>query len=140
MLQYVFLFFFLNIINSKDLFEDYYKQALEIVSKMNIEEKIGQLFFVSYSDLKPSDDIPKYKPGGIIFSLEDFNKDEKTINSEINKMQILSKKHMGISLGLAVNEEGGDNNVVSKKHRADGGFLTVKNIYKESGIDGILKI
>ena len=140
MLQYVFLFFFLNIINSKDLFEDYYKQALEIVSKMNIEEKIGQLFFVNYSDLKPSEDIPKYKPGGIIFSLEDFNTDEKTINSEINKMQILSKKHMGISLGLAVNEEGGDNNVVSKNHRSDGGFLTVKNIYKESGIDGILKI
>ena len=140
MLRYVFLFFFLNIINSKDLFEDYYKQALEIVSKMNIEEKIGQLFFVSYSDLKPSEDIPKYKPGGIIFSLKDFNTDEKTINSQINKMQILYKKHMGISLGLAVNEEGGDNNVVSKKLRPEGGFLTVKNIYKESGIDGILKI
>ena len=107
---------------------------------MNIEEKIGQLFFVSYSDLKPSEDIPKYKPCGIIFSLKDFNTDEKTINSEINKMQILSKKHMGISLGLAVNEEGGDNNVVSKKLRPEGGFLTVKNIYKESGIDGILKI
>ena len=135
-----FLFLFLSIIHSKDLFEDYSKQALKIMSKMTTEEKIGQLFFAHYSDIKPTEDIPKYKPGGIIFFSEDFNKDETTIKAEIDKMQSLSKKSIGLPLGLSVDEEGGDYNVVSKKHRAEGGFLSVQNIYKESGIDGLLKI
>ena len=135
-----FLFLFLSIIHSKDLFEDYSRQALKIMSRMTTEEKIGQLFFVHYSDIKPTEDIPKYKPGGIIFSLEDFNKDETTIKSEIYKMQRLYEKNIGIPLGLSVNEEGGDYNVVSKKHRAEGSFPTIQSIYKDSGIDGLLKI
>ena len=135
-----FLFLFLSIIHSKDLFEDYSRQALKIMSRMTTEEKIGQLFFVHYSDIKSTEDIPKYKPGGIIFSLEDFNKDETTIKSEIYKMQRLYEKNIGIPLGLSVNEEGGDYNVVSKKHRAEGSFPTIQSIYKDSGIDGLLKI
>ena len=55
-------------------------------------------------------------------------------------MQRLYEKNIGIPLGLSVNEEGGDYNVVSKKHRAEGSFQTIQSIYKDSGIDGLLKI
>ena len=130
----------LTSIYSKDLFEDYYQRALKIMSKMTIEEKVGQLLFPRYSDLKPKEDIPKYKPGGIIFYPEDFDTDETTIKNAIKEMDALSQKNIGIPLGLAVNEEGGNNNVVSIKHRSSGAFPSVKSIYKESGIEGILKI
>ena len=55
-------------------------------------------------------------------------------------MQTLSENIIGIPLGLAVNEEGGNNNVVSLKHRIAGAFPSVQSIYKESGVDGVLKI
>ena len=55
-------------------------------------------------------------------------------------MDALSQKNIGIPLGLAVNEEGGNNNVVSIKHRSSGAFPSVRSIYEESGIEGILKI
>ena len=36
------------VIKKKDLFEDYYDEALKMMETMSLEEKIGQLFLVRY--------------------------------------------------------------------------------------------
>ena len=53
--------------SSSELFEDYYKQAEEIMKTMTLEEKIGQMFFPRFEFLNSSDDIQNKKPWWIHF-------------------------------------------------------------------------
>ena len=135
---YYFLLFVLC--SSSDLFEGYYKEAEQIMKNMTIEERIGQMFFPRFNLTNSSFDIKNKKPGGFMLFAYDFNFTEEYIQNYIVEIQNLSEKIMGLPLGLAVDEEGGKVNRVSKYHRNKGPFPSPQQIYNESGIKGILEI
>ena len=89
---------------SKDLFGKHYNDALSIIKKMSLKEKVGQLFLVRYDKYTSSDQITNYYPGGFVLFAKDFQDHTKvSIKTELSKRQKLSK----IPLALAVDEEGG---------------------------------
>ena len=137
-IYYYFLLFALCY--STELFEEYYKEADEKMKKMTMEERIGQIFFPRFNLKNSTDDIKNRKPGGFMLFANDFNFEEKYIQDYINKIQNLSYDAIGLPLGLAVDEEGGTVNRVSKYHRKEGPFPSPQEIYNKSGIEGILKI
>ena len=137
-IYYYFLLFALCY--STELFEEYYKEADEKMKKMTMEERIGQMFFPRFNLKNSTDDIKNRKPGGFMLFANDFNFEEKYIQDYITKIQNLSYESMGLPLGLAVDEEGGTVNRVSKYHRKEGPFPSPQEIYNKSGIEGILKI
>ena len=126
--------------SSSELFEDYYKEAEEVMKNMTLEEKIGQMFFPRFNLANSSDDIQNRKPGGFVLFGYDFNFNESYIQNYISEVQNLSYKYIGLPLGLAVDEEGGTVCRVSTYHRKEGKFPSPMNIYNEKGIQGILDI
>ena len=136
----IYFFLLFALCSSAELFEDYYKQAEEIMKNMTIDEKIGQMFFPKYHPNNVTDDILNKKPGGFVLYAEDFDFEESYIQKYIMEMQNLSNISMGLPLGLAVDEEGGRVTRVSPYHRKAGKFPFPQEIYNQSGIDGILKI
>ena len=59
MVIYYFLLFILC--HSEVLFEGYYKEAKEIMNKMSIEERAGQMFFPRFNITNYTEDIEKKK-------------------------------------------------------------------------------
>ena len=125
--------------SEKDLFGKYYEEAEKYLSKMTLEQKIGQMFFFKYSNLA-KDQIQNKNIGGFVLYAKDFNREEKLIIEEMQSLQDLSMKTIKLPLGLAVDEEGGYVNRVSLYHRKEGKFPSPQEIYKNSGIQGILSI
>lgn len=79
------------------------------LSKMNVDEKIGQLFFVIGQDDKQVDYskfIKKYQPGGVMYRADQAEK----IKRQIDNIQRSSK----IPLFTAANLEAGGNGIVSE--------------------------
>ena len=116
-------FYFLLLItlcSSSELFEGYYKEAEQIMEKMNIEERIGQMFFPRYNAKNVSDDIQNKKPGGFMLFADDFNFSVEYIQDYVTEMQNLANRTMGLPLGLAVDEEGGTVCRISQFHRNGG--------------------
>ena len=92
------------VIESDDLFGDYYGKAEVLLKKMSLEEKIGQLFLVRYDVNTSKKQIVDYYAGGFVLFARDFqNHTKKSIKKELDERQNLSK----IPLALAVDEEGG---------------------------------
>lgn len=90
----------------------------EILDRMTLEEKIGQLFLVNFELLDDSrgnffeytkvtkkirENLEKYKVGGVVFFSRNIETIEQTTKF-INKLQRLSN----VPLFIAVDEEGGD--------------------------------
>lgn len=93
-----------DVVKEKDLFEDYYTDALEILNNMTLEEKVGQLFLVRYDKYSSTDEVNNYYPGGYVLFAKDFlGHTKETFSSEISSLQSISK----IPLVIAVDEEGG---------------------------------
>ena len=123
----------------KELFEKFYKEAENILLNMTIEEKVGQMFFPRFNnDTKEIDITTKY-PGGFVLFAYDFKEDKNIIINNIEYIQNISLNTTKLPLGLAVDEEGGNVNRISIYHR-DERFPSPHNIYKDSGLDGILEI
>ena len=137
MMIYYFILFTLG--SCAELFEGFYKEAEEIMKNMTIEDRVGQMFFPKYYPENITDEIKNKKPGGYMLFADDFNHTEEYIKKYITDMQKLANESIGLPLGLAVDEEGGTVNRVSKFHRKEP-FPSPQKIYNESGIEGILKI
>lgn len=85
------------------LFKNYYNQAVKIVSKMTLEEKVGQLFLVRY-DKENIENFTNLYPGGYILFAKDFeNHTKETIKEELETLQNKNK----YPLVIGVDEEGG---------------------------------
>ena len=125
--------------STSELFEKYYKKAEKIVSGMTLEEKVGQMFFPRFNNNTKYEDITTKYPGGFVLFAYDFNENKDIIIKNIEYIQNISLKTSKLPLGLAVDEEGGTVNRISRYHR-DEKFPSPHDIYTESGLDGILKI
>lgn len=96
-----------NLIADKDIeesiFKDYYEEARKVVTKMTLEEKVGQLFLVRYNQADV-EYLTNYYPGGYILFAKDFeNHTKDSIKKELDNNQKINK----YPLILGVDEEGG---------------------------------
>lgn len=118
-------------VDSKELFSKYYSKALNLVDKMSLEEKVGQLFLVRYDSNLVEKEVRNYYPGGYILFARDFQYENKdSIKSKLSQLQSISK----IPLILGVDEEGGTVVRVSKfKSFRNEAFLSPKEIFDQGG-------
>ncbi len=122
--------------SSKELFEDYYPKARQIISEMSLEQKVGQIFFPRYDKSTSITEITNNFPGGYILfanNLKDHTMEQ--IQEELKNIQKISK----IPLGLGVDEEGGKVNRVSLYFR-NKPFPSPQSLYNIGGINKILEI
>ena len=108
-----------------------------MMSLMSLEEKVGQLFFISYPQSNPQENIYKYHIGGYLLFARDFS--NKTKEQIINEIQLL-QKNSKIPLFLGVDEEGGTVNRISKYTQfRSTPFLSPQELYKSGGFELIIQ-
>ena len=113
------------------------EKVKQIMSKMTLEEKVGQMFLARYPSSGVTNEIEDGKPGGYILFGRDFdNKTKSKIISELENNQKASK----IKMILGVDEEGGTVvRVSSHKAFRSSKFLSPQEIYNKGGIDAVLQ-
>lgn len=113
------------------------EKVKQIMSKMTLEEKVGQIFLARYPSSGVTNEIEDGKPGGYILFGRDFdNKTKSKIISELKNDQKASK----IKMILGVDEEGGTVvRVSSHKAFRSSKFLSPQEIYNKGGIDAVLQ-
>ena len=111
--------------------------ANKIVSKMTIEEKVGQLFLVRYSK-NDVEYLSNFYPGGYILFAKDFdNHTKEEMKKELETVQNQNK----YPLILGVDEEGGYVTRVSRypEYRKEK-FKAPKDYYEEGGYELLEKM
>lgn len=123
---------------NKELFEDYYSSAEEIMSKMTLEEKVGQMFLVRYPRTNSAiKQIKEQNPGGyVLFAVNFDNETIQSIKKELENNQENSK----IPMFFAVDEEGGkvvrvSSHSVFRKES----FKSSQALYEEGGLEKIVE-
>ena len=114
----------------KSIFKDNYQEARKIVSKMTIEEKVGQLFLVRYNK-NDVEYLSNFNVGGYILFAKDFeNHTKDSIKKEIENDQSKNK----YPLIIGVDEEGGYVTRISRftNFRSER-FKSPKAYYEEGG-------
>ena len=114
------------------IFKDNYKEAQKIVSKMTLEEKVGQLFLVRYNK-NDVEYLSNFNIGGYILFAKDFDGHTKeSMKKEIDHDQELNK----YPLIMGVDEEGGSVTRISRfKEFRNEKFLSPRDYYQEGGWD-----
>lgn len=111
-------------------------QAQVILDKMSLEEKIGQMFLIRYSDDQTVlSDIAQYNPGGILLFAKDFeNHTKESIKAQLDTCQQAS----GTPLIIGVDEEGGVVTRISRftNFRSER-FKSPQDLYAEGGFERI---
>ena len=111
-------------------------QAQVILDKMSLEEKIGQMFLIRYSDDQTAlSDIAQYNPGGILLFAKDFeNHTKESIKAQLDACQQAS----GTPLIIGVDEEGGVVTRISRftNFRSER-FKSPQDLYAEGGFERI---
>ena len=122
---------------TKELFEEYYNQAENILKSMTLEEKVGQMFLARYPESNVINEIKNEAPGGYVLFGRDFdNKTKQQMKDELNKNQQASK----IPLILGVDEEGGTVvRVSSHKAFRETKFLSPQQIWAQGQLPAILE-
>ncbi len=117
------------------IFKQYYTLAYEKVSKMTLEEKIGQLILARYDGDKALENVKKYNLGGYVFFEKDFNNKS---TEEVQKMIKDVQSKATIPLITAVDEEGGNVVRVSSNSKLVAEkFKSPQELYKNGGFDTI---
>ena len=111
-------------------------QAQVILDKMSLEEKIGQMFLIRYSDDQTAlSDIAQYNPGGMLLFAKDFeNHTKESIKAQLDTCQQAS----GTPLIIGVDEEGGVVTRISRftNFRSER-FKSPQDLYAEGGFERI---
>ena len=127
--------FDLNLLESDAIFKDYYNNAFELLKKMSIDEKIGQLLFARVSDVNQIKDLKEYKFGGYLLFKRDFNKKTK---DEVIKMIKSYQDNSKIPLLIGADEEGGIvTRISSNSNLVKEPFKSPRVLYLEGGLDKI---
>ena len=127
--------FDLNLLESDAIFKDYYNNAFELLKKMSIDEKIGQLLFARVSDVNQIKDLKEYKFGGYLLFKRDFTKKTK---DEVIKMIKSYQDNSKIPLLIGADEEGGIvTRISSNSNLVKEPFKSPRVLYLEGGLDKI---
>lgn len=114
------------------IFKDYYEQAYRELQTLTQDEKIGQLFLISYPSNNQIETLKQYQFGGYLFFEKDFKgKTETEVKTMITNLQKVSK----IPILTAVDEEGGIVvRVSSNTNLAQSKFLSPMDLYQKRRI------
>lgn len=114
------------------IFKDYYEQTYEKLQTLTLDEKIGQLFLISYPSSNQVAILKQNQFGGYLFFEKDFKgKTETQVKTMIASLQKVSK----IPILTAVDEEGGTVvRVSSNINLAKSKFLSPMDLYKKRRI------
>lgn len=119
------------------LFSKYYKDSINKVKKMSLEEKVGQIFLVRYDNNLVKRDSNYYPSGYVLFAKDFENHTKESIKDEIDNDQEISK----YPLIMAVDEEGGYVTRVSRfKEFRESKFLSNRYYYDNGGYEEVEKI
>ena len=112
--------------------------AYAIIEKMNIEEKVGQIFLARCPDIYAVKDVSVYKFGGYILFARDFqDSTPEEVSEKVAEYQSAAK----IPMLIAVDEEGGTVTRISRyvQFRPQGGFASPRYYYNKGGIDLVIE-
>lgn len=114
------------------IFSAYYVLAYNKLQELSLDEKIGQLLLVRYSDEAKSD-LDKYNFSGFVFFEKDFiGKTKAEVISMIDELQNSSN----IPLLTAVDEEGGKVvRISSNSNLRSEPFKSSQELYSQGGFD-----
>ena len=118
---------------AKELFEEYYARAEEVMREMTQEEKIAQLFLVRFPEASELTEVVAAEPGGFILFAKDFQGETRSsLRAKLQRLQEKSKT--GFILG--VDEEGGTVTRVSRyaAFRATR-FAAPQELYRQGGLE-----
>ena len=117
------------------IFSKYYDKAYKKLTKMSLEEKVGQLILAKCPTGNEVNEISKYNFGGFVLFSEDIdNKTRTELQEKIKTFQSTSK----IPMLIAVDEEGGTVvRVSSNPNIRSTIFNSPQKIYYYYGMDGI---
>lgn len=118
------------------IFKNYYILAYDKLSKLSLDEKIGQLLLVRYpGEDKAVSALNKYKFGGYVFYEKDFK--DKTVEEVKNMIDPL-QKIANIPILTAVDEEGGKIVRISSNPKlAASKFKSSQELYDLGGFEKI---
>lgn len=119
----------------KDMFYEFEKEALLVLEKMTMEEKIGQLFLARCPEDENLNHYLSLNPGGfIMFGIDFKEKTRVQVLSNINYYQENSK----IPMIIGVDEEGGTVlRVSSNPNLAPERFKSPQELFKIGGFEEI---
>ncbi len=111
------------------------QRALEILTQMSLEEKVGQMFFARCPEVDAVQDVSQYHLGGYLLfgrDFKDFSKDE--VIQHIKSYQEAAT----IPLWIGVDEEGGTVTRISRYSQfRDQVFPSPQELYAKGGFDAI---
>lgn len=112
------------------------ERSQELLSKMSIDEKVGQMFIVRCPQQDAAKKAAQYNIGGYILFSRDFRDSSiDLIKARINSFQDAVK----IPLLIGVDEEGGNVNRISlhKQFRSEP-FMSPRDLYNQGGFELII--
>ena len=113
------------------------ERAVEIVSQMSLEEKVGQLFFARVPESDAANDVHTYHLGGYILFGRDTK--DKTANELIQTIQH-DQDMADIPLLIGVDEEGGTVvRVSSNPHIRSQKFKSPQQLYAQGDLQAIIR-
>ena len=105
----------------------------EMIARMSLEEKVGQMFFARCPDENAAETAAEYHLGGYVLFGRDFeNLTADEVRANIQSYQDASK----VPMLIGVDEEGGEVNRVSLYLR-DTPFLSPKEYYADGGWEAV---
>ena len=119
----------------------YEKRAEQILKKMTLSQKAGQMIFYSGRMKNPQKKLKAGKYGGYLMYAADFKgSTPKKTRKKLARYQKYSRKYSGVGMFIGVDEEGGIVNRVSiwKKFRKSP-FRSPKTLYKAGGMKKVRK-
>jgi beta-N-acetylhexosaminidase len=123
------------IVDDDGIFSDYYRDALEKLRTMTLEEKVGQIFLARCPIETDITSIQQYHLGGYVLFKRDFEgKTTEDVINTITSYQEISK----IPLIIATDEEGGSVvRVSSNSNLSKTKFNSPQTIYQSGGFKAI---
>lgn len=110
-------------------------EATDLLTKMTLEEKVGQMFFVRCPDVGAAQWITQYHPGGFVLFGRDF--EDKSANDVINTIHGYQTAS-SVPMLIGVDEEGGTVVRVSAEPKLRSKpFLSPKDTYAAGGWDAV---
>ncbi|WP_423363803.1 glycoside hydrolase family 3 N-terminal domain-containing protein [Mycoplasma sp. P36-A1] len=106
----------------------------EILDKMTLKEKIGQLFIVRMPVENAIEDAKKYHLGGMVIFSD--NLENKTLDS-LTKSNKALQKELDIPMLIGIDEEGGTVSRLSYSKLVEKAFKSPQTLYKENGMKAI---
>ena len=105
------------------------------IQNMSLEEKVAQMFMISYPEKETEEFLKKFQPGGVLMFASQFaDKSEEEVTTDIQIFQNNAK----IKMFFAVDEEGGSV-VRASQYYLPQRFQSPQMIYSQGGYEAIQK-